>query len=84
MLWKFKNGVFIGVLKAVWNVKEIVHILGNSLLSEGNEGYSKMNYKLLNKDGMIVYSSKIFDFLEDDSDLLFNIYEHSVKKVIIS
>jgi len=82
-----KNGDFIGVLKAVWNVEELVYILENSLLSEGSEQYSKMDYKLLNKDGMIVYSSKKFDFLEDDSDLLTHIYDYSVEKsdyIIIS
>jgi HAMP domain-containing protein len=75
-----ENGDFIGILKAVWNVEEITHILENSLLSEGNEQYSKMNYKLLNKDGMVVYSSKKFEFLEDDSNLLTHIYEYSVEK----
>lgn len=75
-----ENGEFIGILKAVWNVEEILYILENSLLSEGNEQYSKMIYKLLNKDGMTVYSSKKFEFLEDDSDMLTRIYEYSVKK----
>ena len=75
-----ENGEFIGILKAVWNFEEIRYILENSLLSEGNEQYSKMIYKLLNKDGMTVYSSKKFEFLEDDSDMLTRIYEYSVKK----
>jgi len=75
-----KNGDYIGVIKAVWNVEEVIHILENSLLSEGNEEYSKMNYKLLNKDGMVVYSSKKFEFLEDDSNLLTYIYKYSVEK----
>ena len=41
-----KNGDFIGVLKAVWNVEELVYILENSLLSEGSEQYTKLDYKL--------------------------------------
>jgi len=75
-----ENGDFIGILKAVWNVEEVVRILENSLLYEGSEQYSKINFKLLNKDGKVIYSSKKFDFFEDDSNLLTNIYNYSVEQ----
>ena len=75
-----ENGDFIGILKAVWNVEEMVYVLENSLLSKGNDQYSKMNYKLLNKDGKVIYSSKKFVFLEDDSNLLTYINNYSVEQ----
>ncbi len=35
-----------------------------------------MNYELLNKDGMVIYSAREFEFLEDKSDMLSSFFEH--------
>ena len=75
-----ENGDFIGIFKAVWNVRELINALENSILPKGNEQYTNMNYKLLNKDGMVIYSSKKSEFLEDDSGILAHICEFSTEK----
>jgi signal transduction histidine kinase len=63
-------GVFIGVLKVVWNIEEIINVLKSSIHSIGYEQYSTMNYNLLDNDGRLIYSSEKFEFLENKSSLL--------------
>ncbi|MCD4664430.1 MAG: hypothetical protein K8R68_04100, partial [Bacteroidales bacterium] len=72
-----ENGDFIGVLKAVWIVEEIIRILENSRLSEKNNQYESMCCLLLDSSGRLIYATKEFVFLEDKSDLLSSCFEHN-------
>ena len=67
------NGSFIGVLKVVWNIEEIVNIIKGSISSEDYESFSTMNFILLDDTGRLIYSTKDFNFLEYEYDLLHHI-----------
>jgi signal transduction histidine kinase len=65
-----ENGNFIGILKAVWNIEEIINVLEKSRLSEKNNQYESMRCLLLDSSGRLIYSTKEFVFLENKSDVL--------------
>jgi len=64
------EGKFIGVLKAVWNIREIVDLLNNSLYSISHEYYTNYTAHLLNSQGKIIYSTGEFTFFQDKSNWL--------------
>jgi len=64
------NGSFIGVIKIVWNIEEILSIIHESIVKEGFEQYSSMQYKLIDNAGRLIFSTEPFVFLENQSNLL--------------
>ena len=62
------NGEFLGILKVVWNVKEIDQIVHESLYKKK---FSKENlvYTLLDGQGRMVYSTYDFNFFEEQKEL---------------
>ena len=75
-----ENGDFIGVLKAVWNIEEIIRVLESSRLSETNNQYESMCCFLLDGRGRLIYSTKEFVFLENKSDMLSSFFEHNIEE----
>jgi PAS domain S-box-containing protein len=65
-----KDGNFIGAMKVVLNLEEVIEIIENAGSMEAPGQGRPPVYKLLNKDGRLIYSTEDFEFLEDASDLL--------------
>lgn len=66
------NGDFIGILKLILNIEEVVNILKEFELTGGEKRYGHeehetMEFKLLTKDGKIIYSTEEFEIFEDIS-----------------
>lgn len=64
------DGNFIGILKAVWNIQEIINLLNISLFSSSHGYYTNYTAHLLNTQGSLIYSTNEFEFLEDRSEWL--------------
>lgn len=64
------KGAFIGVIKIVWNIEEILSIIHDSIVKEGFEQYSSMQYKLIDNTGRLIFSTEPFVFLENQSNVL--------------
>jgi hypothetical protein len=56
------NGNFIGMLKAVWNIQEIIDILENVKNSNIVNLYESMVGSLIDSDGRLIYSTNDFIF----------------------
>jgi len=61
------EGTFIGILKAVWNIQELINVLKNVELSYGKELYESLTSKMIDSSGRLIFSTKNFIFLEDIS-----------------
>jgi len=57
-----ETGNFVGVLKAVLNIEEAINIVKEA---EAMAEYHTMEFKLLTKDGRVIYSTEDFELLED-------------------
>jgi len=69
-----ESGNFSGVLRAVLNVKEMVSVIKN--LEQGgiggaHETHRMTKFKLLTKDGKVIYSTDKFEFFENIKKELF-------------
>ena len=62
-----ENGNFIGVVKAVLNIEGIINIIKKA---EATVKYDTTQFKLLTKDGKLIYSTEDFEFFEDFSNEL--------------
>jgi signal transduction histidine kinase len=74
-----KDGNFLGVMKTVLNIEEVVEILKEvrSEMKEMHGGHATMEFKLVNKDAKIIYSSEEgFEFCSDLSKELFSELEN--------
>lgn len=63
-----KDGNFIGVIKVVLNIEEAINIIRSI---KPSEQYPSRHFKLLNKDAMLIYSTKTerdFEIFKDVSD----------------
>jgi len=69
-----EDGNFIGVMKVVLNIEEVVRII-KSL--EASKKYLTRKIKIITADGRLVYSTEEFKFLEDVSDELVLRYGHT-------
>jgi len=61
------NGNFLGVIKAVPNIKETINIINEAKLAAE---YKSMQLHLVNKDAKIIYSTKGYTFLDDVNNRL--------------
>jgi signal transduction histidine kinase/HAMP domain-containing protein len=57
-----ENGDFLGVIKGILNIQELVHIVNEAKIAAE---YKTVQLHLINKDGKIIYSTKDYDFLQD-------------------
>ncbi len=57
-----KVGNFLGVMKAVFNIKGIVHVIKES---EDNSKYKTANFELLTRAGNVIYDTSTFEFLKN-------------------
>jgi len=70
-----EQGDFLGVAKIVLNIREVVNILkefesdGEEKMY-GHEEHETVEFKLLTKDGRIIYSTEEFEIFEDVSEKL--------------
>ncbi len=62
-----ENGNFLGVMKVVLNIEEAISILKEA---KATAGYKTTEFKLLTKDGKLIYSTEDFEFFEDVSHKL--------------
>ncbi len=74
---------FIGILKAVWNIQEIIDILETSRFFETREYYESISTHLLDFSGRLIYSTNQFEFLEDRSQWLSKFKENSDQSYFI-
>lgn len=70
-----ERGNFLGVIKGVLNIKEVIKILkeleeAKKRKAYEQEPYATLHFKLLTKQGRVIYSTKKFEFLQDVSDML--------------
>ena len=75
-----ENGDFIGIFKAIWDIKEINIVLEHSRLSQENDEFESMNCFLLDRNGRLIYSTEEFVFLENKSNILNFLIDHSGKE----
>jgi PAS domain S-box-containing protein len=61
------SGNFLGVIKAVPNIRETINIINEAKLAAE---YKTMQLHLVNKEAKIIYSTKGYGFLEDVHDQL--------------
>lgn len=65
------SGNFIGVLKFTLNIEEVANIMKELKLDDIHKRHNTMRFKLITKDGKLIYSSdKTNKFLEDVSSFL--------------
>jgi len=62
-----EDGGFLGVLKAVMNIEEIINIIKEA---EAASEFETTEFKLLKRNGRIIYSTEEYDFLDAVSDKL--------------
>ena len=65
-----KNENPIGLIKIVVNIEGILHLLGKTKHFSIHKEHKTMEYKIITKDGKLVYSTREQDFLKDVSHLL--------------
>ncbi len=77
-----ENGNFLGVMKVVLNIEGVINTLKKFELGESVEheahrhgGYGTLEFKLLTKEGNVIYSTEEFEFLEDVSGELLSHFE---------
>jgi len=75
-----ENEDFIGIFKAIWDIKEINHVLDSSRLAQENNEFESMNCFLLDSNGRLIYSTEEFVFLENKSNILNFLIDHSGKE----
>ncbi|MBA7620049.1 Adaptive-response sensory-kinase SasA [subsurface metagenome] len=51
-------GNFAGVMKVVLNIQEAINVVNETGLTRGHKWHKTMHFKLLTKDGKIIYSTK--------------------------
>ena len=71
------NGNFSGIIKAVFNIEETINIIktGESATED-----SIREFKLITKDGKIIYATEEFQVFENISDKLLSQFKESEKK----
>ncbi|MFH1423271.1 MAG: HAMP domain-containing protein, partial [Planctomycetota bacterium] len=69
-----ESGNFLGILKAVLNIEEVINII-KELERKAEEEIETREYKLLTKDGKIIYATEEYGFFEDISEELFPMFE---------
>ena len=60
-------GDFLGVIKVILNIEEVINILKQA---ENNAKYKSTKFRLITKDGKLIYSTEEYKFLEDVAGLL--------------
>jgi signal transduction histidine kinase len=70
-------GEFLGILKVVWNIREIDQIVHESIY-KNKFSQEDLVYTLLDGQGRIVYSTYNFNFFEKKEELFSNIKSNSV------
>ncbi len=65
-----EDGNFIGVMKVVLNIEEFLEIIENAGSMEAPGQGKAPVYKLLTRNGRLIYSTEDYEFLEDASELL--------------
>ncbi len=65
-----RDGNFIGTVKIVINFQSIINIIREEKPSGIHKDYKTMSFKIIDKQGRLIFSTKEFDFLEDASHLL--------------
>ncbi len=66
-----KNGKFIGVMKVVLNIEDIINLIKKIELSGIHKNHRTMKFSIATKEGKLIYSTKKgFKFLDDVSFLL--------------
>jgi len=79
-----REGNFLGVLKAVLNIEDIIKVLKRHQLDDEEEGY-RPEFILANYNGKIIYSTEKFEFLEDiSSDIWGKIYQDENNEQLVS
>lgn len=71
------RGNFSGIIKGVLDVEELIHVIEKIKATEENE---TTEFKLITKDGRLIYATEDFIFLEDVSDGLLSIVEQKAKQ----
>lgn len=71
------NGNFSGIIKAVFNIEEIINIIktGETVAED-----SIREFKLITKDGKIIYATEGFQVFENISDKLLSQFKESEKE----
>ncbi len=64
-----KEGNFLGVMKVVLNIEEIINIL------KGVEEEETLGFKLLTKEGGVIYATEEYELFEDISDELLSHFQ---------
>ena len=64
-------GNFVGVMKVVLNIEEVINIIKEL---EAATEYETTEFKLITKDGKLIYSAEDFEFLEDISHKLLSYF----------
>lgn len=67
-----ENGDFAGIIKVVFNIEEIVNIIKEA---ETATGYGTTQFKLITKNGNVIYSTEPFRFFEDIPDKLLSSFK---------
>src|SRR4030042_4057633 len=57
------DGYFIGVMKAVLDIQEVVNVIKGPELTETHEEQNRVERMLITKDGRLIYSTRDFEFL---------------------
>ncbi len=70
-----ENGNFIGVVKVLINAEKIVKIMENARLRGLHSEHNSMAYRLLTKDGKVLYSSVEEEAFMDDMSGLFQFHD---------
>jgi diguanylate cyclase (GGDEF)-like protein len=60
-----EQGNFAGAMKVVLNIEDVIDILKGSRLEEERKGDYREEFTLLTKDGKVIYSTKEFEFFDD-------------------
>ncbi|MFH1673145.1 MAG: ATP-binding protein [Pseudomonadota bacterium] len=63
------NGNFLGVMKVALNIKDVNYII-KEFEPVGAEDEQKTTYKLVTKEGKVIYSTGTFEILEDVHDYI--------------
>ena len=63
-----KDENFIGVMKIAQNIDEAINIIKELEEQKISKDHTKISFKLLTKNGRLIYSTKPYEFYEDLSD----------------
>ncbi len=69
------SGTFAGILKGVMNVEEVINIIKvmESGKADKHEEYKGMDFKLLSRDGKIIYATEEFQILSNSDAKLWEV-----------